>query len=35
VVDIPTMKEVARIPVGQVPKRNHTMVVAAARAGTR
>jgi YVTN family beta-propeller protein len=27
VVDIPTMKEVARIKVGQVPKRNHTMVV--------
>jgi YVTN family beta-propeller protein len=27
VVDLPTMKEVARIPVGQVPKRNHTMVV--------
>jgi YVTN family beta-propeller protein len=27
VVDIPTMKEVARIPVGQVPKRNHTMVI--------
>ncbi|MGH9256448.1 MAG: YncE family protein [Vicinamibacterales bacterium] len=36
VVDIPTMKEVARIPVGQVPKRNHTMVIPAARAaGTR
>jgi len=29
VVDIPTMKQVAKIPVGQVPKRNHTMVVAA------
>jgi len=29
VVDIPTMKEVARIPVGQVPKRNHTMVIPA------
>src|SRR5438552_681539 len=28
VVDVPTMKEVAKIPVGQVPKRNHTMVVA-------
>jgi hypothetical protein len=27
VVDIPTMKEVAKIPVGQVPKRNHTMVI--------
>jgi YVTN family beta-propeller protein len=26
VVDVPTMKEVARIKVGQVPKRNHTMV---------
>ena len=29
VVDIPTMKEVAKIPVGQVPKRNHTMVIPA------
>jgi YVTN family beta-propeller protein len=29
VVDIPTMKEIARIPVGQVPKRNHTMVIPA------
>ncbi len=27
VVDIPSMKEVARIKVGQVPKRNYTMVV--------
>jgi YVTN family beta-propeller protein len=27
VVDIPTMKEVAKIKVGQVPKRNHTMVI--------
>jgi YVTN family beta-propeller protein len=27
VVDIPTMKEIAKIPVGQVPKRNHTMVI--------
>jgi len=27
VVDIPTMKEVARIKVGQVPKRNYTMVI--------
>jgi YVTN family beta-propeller protein len=27
VVDIPTMKEVAKIRVGQVPKRNHTMVI--------
>ena len=26
VVDIPSMKEVAQIAVGQVPKRNHTMV---------
>src|SRR5207244_2147735 len=32
VVDIPTMKEVAKIPVGQVPKRNHTMVIPATRA---
>ena len=34
VVDIPTMKEVARIPVGQVPKRNHTMVIPSARPAT-
>ena len=34
VVDIPTMKEVARIPVGQVPKRNHTMVIPAGRPST-
>jgi len=27
VVDVPSMKEVARIKVGQVPKRNHTMVI--------
>jgi YVTN family beta-propeller protein len=27
VVDVPSMKEVARIRVGQVPKRNHTMVI--------
>jgi YVTN family beta-propeller protein len=33
VVDVPTMKEVARIKVGQVPKRNHTMVIPA-RAAT-
>jgi len=33
VVDIPTMKEVAKIPVGHVPKRNHTMVIPA-RAST-
>ncbi len=29
VVDVPTMKEIAKIPVGQVPKRNHTMVMPA------
>jgi YVTN family beta-propeller protein len=29
VVDLPTMKEVAKIKVGQVPKRNHTMVIPA------
>jgi YVTN family beta-propeller protein len=29
VVDIPSMKEVAKIAVGQVPKRNHTMVIPA------
>ena len=29
VVDVPTMKELAKIPVGQVPKRNHTMVMPA------
>jgi YVTN family beta-propeller protein len=35
VVDLPTMKEVARIKVGQVPKRNHTMVIpASARTAT-
>ena len=33
VVDIPSMKEVASIRVGQVPKRNHTMVIPA-RAST-
>ena len=27
VVDIPTMKEVTKIKVGQVPKRNYTMVI--------
>jgi YVTN family beta-propeller protein len=32
VVDIPTMKEVAKIPVGHVPKRNHTMVIPTTRA---
>jgi len=35
VVDIPTMKEVAKIAVGQVPKRNHTMVIPAGRATTQ
>ena len=35
VVDIPTMKEVAKIAVGQVPKRNHTMVIPAARSATQ
>jgi YVTN family beta-propeller protein len=35
VVDIPTMKEVAKIAVGQVPKRNATMVVPAGRAATQ
>jgi len=34
VVDIPTMKEVARIKVGQVPKRNHTMVIPSSRPAT-
>jgi YVTN family beta-propeller protein len=34
VVDIPTMKEVARIKVGQVPKRSHTMVVKPSRTST-
>jgi YVTN family beta-propeller protein len=34
VVDIPTMKEVASIPVGQVPKRNHTMVIPSGRPAT-
>ena len=34
VVDIPTMKEVAKIPVGQVPKRNHTMVIPNSRPAT-
>ena len=27
VVDLASMKEIAKIPVGQVPKRNHTMVI--------
>ncbi|MBI4888844.1 MAG: hypothetical protein HY824_17225 [Acidobacteria bacterium] len=36
VVDLTSMKEVAKIAVGQVPKRNHTMVIPAARpTGTR
>lgn len=35
VVDIPSMKEVARIAVGQVPKRNHTMVIPNGRRGTQ
>ena len=35
VIDIPTMKEVAKIAVGQVPKRNRTMVAAAGRAATQ
>ena len=35
VVDIPTMKEVTKIAVGQVPKRNHTMVIPAGRATTQ
>jgi DNA-binding beta-propeller fold protein YncE len=35
VVDVPSMKEVARIAVGQVPKRNHTMVIPAGRAATQ
>ena len=33
VVDIPSMKEVAKIAVGQVPKRNYTMIVRAAGSG--
>ena len=33
VVDIPSMKEVARIAVGQVPKRNFTMVIPAGKLG--
>jgi YVTN family beta-propeller protein len=35
VVDLPSMKEIAQIPVGQVPKRNHTMVIASARPATQ
>jgi YVTN family beta-propeller protein len=34
VVDIPSMKEVAKIAVGQVPKRNFTMVIPAGRSVT-
>src|SRR4030095_12415507 len=33
VVDIPTMMEVAKIKVGQVPKRNHTMMIPAVVSG--
>jgi YVTN family beta-propeller protein len=32
VVDIPSMKEIKKIAVGQGPKRNHTMVIPAGRA---
>ena len=35
VVDIPSMKEVAKIPVGQVPKRNYTMVIPAGKSATQ
>jgi YVTN family beta-propeller protein len=35
VVDIPSMKEVAKIQVGQVPKRNFTMVIPAGRSATQ
>ena len=35
VVDIPSMKEVAKIAVGQVPKRNFTMVIPAGRPTTQ
>src|SRR6059036_2591436 len=35
VVDIPSMKEVAKIPVGQVPKRNYTMVIPGGRPTTQ
>jgi hypothetical protein len=34
-VDIPSMKEVAKVAVGQVPKRNYTMVIPAGRLGTQ
>jgi YVTN family beta-propeller protein len=34
VVDVTSMKEVAKIKVGQVPKRNHTMVVKPSRTAT-
>jgi YVTN family beta-propeller protein len=33
VVDVPSMKEVAKIAVGQVPKRNYTMAVRTAGSG--
>ena len=35
VVDTSSLKEIARIPVGQVPKRNHTAVIPAAGRGPR
>lgn len=35
VVDIPSMKEIAKVAVGQVPKRNYTMVIPAGRLGTQ
>jgi YVTN family beta-propeller protein len=35
VVDIPSMKEVAKIQVGQVPKRNYTMVIPGGRSATQ
>jgi len=34
-VNIPPMKEVAKIAAGQVPKRNYTMVIPAGRLGTQ
>jgi len=35
VVDIPSMKEVAKIAVGQVPKRNYTMVIPTGKSATQ
>jgi hypothetical protein len=35
VVEIPSMKEITQIAVGQVPKRNHTMVIPAGRPTTQ